>query len=108
MKASLLFILGSALLALGCDSADEYLPSEEDLAKRRKLEERNLDGDGVWDPSNYRWDIRTAQDDRTAEYGDTSYEEPVDSTLRPKDVTPLSAANSDDGEMPPDPRVPKK
>ena len=108
MKASLLFIVGIVLLTLGCDSADEYVPSEEDLAKRRKLEARNLDGDGVWDPSNYRWDIRTAKDDRTGEYGDTSYEEPADTTPDPNEVSPPSSANSAEGELPPDPRVPKK
>ena len=52
------WILLAGLFLVGCSQEEVYQPTPGDYDKMSRLESANAQGDGVWDDTNYQWEIQ--------------------------------------------------
>jgi len=51
-----------AVVLTGCGQKTTYQPTANDFEKMSRMETVNSQGDGVWDDTNYQWEIQDLRD----------------------------------------------
>ena len=58
VEMRLVWICCGILTLTGCGQQTDYQPTANDLDKMSRMEAVNSQGDGVWDDTNYQWEIQ--------------------------------------------------
>ena len=103
----------------GCGQETDYQPTANDLDKMSRMEAVNSQGDGVWDDTNYQWEIQDLRDGGARVAQDESAEDvkavkdpgagsrkdsPADAT----ETTDLNEQDSQQERTPPESALPEK
>ena len=62
MEMRLGWIWCGLLVLTGCGQETSYQPTANDFEKMSRMETVNSQGDGVWDDTNYQWEIQDLRD----------------------------------------------
>jgi hypothetical protein len=119
VEMRLVWICCGILMLTGCGQETDYQPTANDLDKMSRMEAVNSQGDGVWDDTNYQWEIqdlrdggarvaqdKSAEDLKAAKQLDTApqKESPVDAT----ETTDLNEQGSEQKPTSPESALPEK
>ena len=115
----LVWIWCGILMLTGCGQETDYQPTANDLDKMSRMEAVNSQGDGVWDDTNYQWEIQDLRDGGARVAQDKSAEDvkavkdpgtgpgkdsPADAT----ETTDLNEQDSEQEPTPPESALPEK
>ncbi|MEE3371794.1 MAG: hypothetical protein VX346_20855 [Planctomycetota bacterium] len=115
----LVWIWFGVVVLTGCGQETTYQPTANDFEKMSRMETVNSQGDGVWDDTNYQWEIQDLRDggaraakDESAEASSAVKEsDDASGENSPADETGSSDVDEQDSEQtrtPPESGLPKK
>ena len=107
VEMRLVWICCGILMLTGCGQETDYQPTANDLDKMSRMEAVNSQGDGVWDDTNYQWEIQDLRDGGARVAQDKSTEdlkaarEPGTASRKesPADATNNTDPNEQDSEQ---------
>ena len=67
----------SVLVLTGCGQEASYQPTANDFDKMSRMETVNSQGDGVWDDTNYQWEIQDLRNGGARAAKDEAAESPA-------------------------------